>query len=228
GANRLGMPIIAAIVIGLGVAEADAWRYSMVIAGIACFATGLVYYFFTKDTPEGNFKELEARGMKVPTTKKDKVGFIEAVKDYRVWLLFIVYAACFGIELTVYGTMDDYLQNTVQLERITAGHIVLSFALLNIFARTLGGDFGDRFVKSRGLTGRVWFLAAILIVEGLMLSMFSLATGIFIGFALLIAFSLSVQMAEGATFSVVPFVNRKAIGSISGIVGAGGNFGAFL
>ena len=35
-------------------------------------------------------------------------------------------------------------------------------------------------------------------------------------------------MAEGATFSVVPFINKKAIGSISGIVGAGGNVGAFL
>jgi len=33
---------------------------------------------------------------------------------------------------------------------------------------------------------------------------------------------------QGATFSVVPFVNKKAIGSISGIVGAGGNVGAFL
>lgn len=42
------------------------------------------------------------------------------------------------------------------------------------------------------------------------------------------AFSLTVQMAEGATFSVVPFINKKAIGSISGIVGAGGNVGAFL
>ncbi len=35
-------------------------------------------------------------------------------------------------------------------------------------------------------------------------------------------------MAEGATFSVVPFINKNAIGSISGIVGAGGNVGAFL
>ena len=35
-------------------------------------------------------------------------------------------------------------------------------------------------------------------------------------------------MAEGATFSVVPFINKKAIGSISGIVGAGGNAGAVL
>jgi MFS transporter, NNP family, nitrate/nitrite transporter len=228
GANRLGMPLLAALVIAFGIAEADAWRYSMVIIGIVCFLTGLLYYFFTKDTPSGNYSELVARGEKIPKGKKDSVGFLEAAKDYRVWVLFMVYAACFGIELTVYGTMDDYLQNTFGLNRITAGNLVLSFALMNIFARTLGGWFGDRFGKISGLKGRVWFLAGILVAEGMMLGLFSMATSLILGIVLLIGFSLTVQMAEGATFSVVPFINKKAIGSISGIVGAGGNFGAFL
>ncbi|MDP2039818.1 MAG: MFS transporter [Algoriphagus sp.] len=228
GANRLGMPLLAALVIAVGIAEADAWRYSMVIIGIVCFLTGLLYYFFTKDTPSGNYSDLIARGEKIPKGKKDSVGFFEAAKDYRVWVLFMVYAACFGIELTVYGTMDDYLQNTFGLNRISAGNLVLSFALMNIFARTLGGWFGDRFGKTNGLKGRVWFLAAIIVAEGLMLGLFSMATSLILGIALLIGFSLTVQMAEGATFSVVPFINKKAIGSISGIVGAGGNFGAFL
>jgi NNP family nitrate/nitrite transporter-like MFS transporter len=61
-----------------------------------------------------------------------------------------------------------------------------------------------------------------------MLMTFSTTTSIIVGIIFLILFSLSVQMAEGATFSVVPFINKKAIGSVSGIVGAGGNVGAFL
>jgi len=227
GANRLGMPLIAAAVVSFGVAEGEAWRYSMVIAGAVCFLMGLVYYFFTQDTPEGNFKDLRASGEEI-TTKKDKVGFSTVIKDYRTWILFFVYAACFGIELTVYGTMDDYLQNTFQLERVTAGNLVLSFALMNIFARTLGGYFGDMFGKLKGLRGRVLFLAFIVSLEGIMLVMFSTTTSIIVGVLLLILFSLTVQMAEGATFSVVPFINKKAIGSVSGIVGAGGNVGAFL
>mgnify|MGYP000101777941 CR=1 FL=1 len=227
GANRLGMPIIASAVVAFGVADAEAWRYSMVIAGIVCFLMGIVYFFFTKDTPKGNFKDLKASGEMI-ATKKDQIRFLEVLKDYRVWILFVVYAASFGIELTVYGTMDDYLQNTFQLERATAGNIVLSFALMNIFARTLGGFFGDKFGKLKGLRGRVLFLSFILTIQGIMLISFSGATTLYLGITLLIAFSLSVQMAEGATFSVVPFINKKAIGSVSGIVGAGGNVGAFL
>lgn len=228
GANRLGMPLIAAAVIGMGVAEIDAWRYSLIIAGAVTFLMGIVYYYFTQDTPEGNFAELKAEGIEVNGKKKDEVGFMEALKDYRVYILFIVYAACFGIELTVYGTMDDYLQNTFQLDRFTAGNIVLSFALMNIFARTMGGYFGDKFGKLKGLRGRVLFLVVILTIEGVMLVTFSSITSLMVGIVFLILFSLSVQMAEGATFSVVPFINKKAIGSISGIVGAGGNVGAFL
>jgi len=228
GANRLGMPLIAAAVISFGIAQEDAWRYSMIIAGIICFLMGIVYFLFTQDTPEGNYKELRAEG-KLPEAKKDEASFSTALKDYRVWILFVAYAACFGMELTVYGTMDDYLQNTFQLNRTTAGNLVLSFALMNIFARTLGGFFGDKFGNSKGLRGRVVFLAAILAVEGIMLSSFSsIHTNFIVAFIFLIGFSLSVQMAEGATFSVVPFINKKAIGSISGIVGAGGNVGAFL
>lgn len=227
GANRLGMPLIAAAVVSFGIADDIAWRYSMVIAGIICFSMGIIYYFFTRDTPEGNFADLKKSGQ-MPIIAKDEISFMNTLKDYRVWILFMVYAACFGIELTVYGTMDDYLQNRFGLERTTAGNLVLSFALMNIFARTLGGHFGDLFGKLKGLRGRVIFLMLILTAEGIILSMFSMTTSILVGMIFLIAFSLSVQMAEGATFSVVPFINRKAIGSISGIVGAGGNVGAFL
>lgn len=227
GANRLGMPLIAAGVIGFGIAETEAWRYSMIIAGAICFIMGIVYYFFTQDTPEGDFKDLREAG-EVIDRKKDAVPFLSVLKDYRIWILFFVYAASFGIELTVYGTMDDYLQNTFQLERLTAGNIVLSFALMNIFARTLGGFFGDKFGKLRGLRGRVLFLSFILTLQGIMLVTFSSVTSLILGIGFLIIFSLTVQMAEGATFSVVPFINKKAIGSVSGIVGAGGNVGAFL
>jgi len=199
----------------------------MIIAGIICLLMSYIYYRFTQDTPEGNFRELKAAGLR-PIQKKDNTNAKEVLKDYRVWILFLVYAACFGVELTVYGTMDDYLQNTFGINRITAGNIVLSFAMMNLFARTLGGYFGDKFGKLKGLRGRVLLLSMLLALEGTMLMFFSNINILAIAIIFLVAFSLTVQMAEGATFSVVPFINKKAIGLISGIVGAGGNVGAFL
>ena len=41
-------------------------------------------------------------------------------------------------------------------------------------------------------------------------------------------FSVSVQMAEGLSFGIVPFVSRPALGVVSGMVGAGGNAGALI
>ncbi len=37
-----------------------------------------------------------------------------------------------------------------------------------------------------------------------------------------------MKMSNGANYSVVPFVNKRALGAVAGIVGAGGNAGAVL
>ena len=42
----------------------------------------------------------------------------------------------------------------------------------------------------------------------------------------MLIFGLFTHMACGATYALVPFVNRKALGGVAGIVGAGGNVGA--
>ena len=227
GANRLFMPILGGIIVSLGASEMMAWRWAMVLMGILCLIVALLYFFLTQDMPEGNFKELREKGETIPQ-RKDIGKFSEAIKDYRVLILFLIYGACFGVELTVYGCMDDYLQNKFGINRNIAGYIVLSFALMNIFARTLGGYLGDFFGKHKGLKGRVQFLALIIILEGLFLSVFSQINYFYLAIGILIIFSLCVQMAEGATFAVVPFVNKKCLGSVIGIVGAGGNLGAVL
>jgi len=44
----------------------------------------------------------------------------------------------------------------------------------------------------------------------------------------MIGFSICVQMAEGLHFGIVPYVSRPALGVVSGMVGAGGNFGGVM
>ncbi len=100
------------------------------------------------------------------------------------------------------------------------------FGLMNIFARTTGGFISDKFVRTGGLKGRVRWLFIALLVEGIALLFFSQMRVLALAIPAMVVFSMFVQMSEGATYSVVPFINKKALGAVSGIVGAGGNVGA--
>ena len=225
GVTQMIMPLIFTGFLALGFVDASAWRYAMIVPGVALLLMGFVYYRVTQDTPEGNFKDLRAAG-KLPASKKSKGSFRAAIKDYRVWGLFLIYGACFGVELTINNIAAMYYVDNFQLDLKTAGLIAGLFGLMNLFARSLGGVFGDKYGIKYGLKGRVYFLFAVLFLEGVMLIIFSQMAMLPIAIATMILFSLFVQMSEGATFSVVPFINKKAIGSVSGIVGAGGNASA--
>src|SRR5262249_51248620 len=155
-------------------------------------------------------------------------------RDHRVWALFAIYAACFGIELTIDNIavlyLIDYFEYFKQLESgaalRTAGLIAASFGCMNLFARTLGGWCGDRCGNYWGLDGRGKWLFVVLLGEGAALLVFSQATTLAVAVPLMMLFGLFVKMSNGATFAVVPFVNPRSLGSVTGIVGAGGNFGA--
>ncbi len=58
GVTLMVMPLVFAAFIGIGYLNEEAWRYSMVIPGVALFIMGIIYYFFTQDTPEGNVRDL--------------------------------------------------------------------------------------------------------------------------------------------------------------------------
>jgi NNP family nitrate/nitrite transporter-like MFS transporter len=225
GVTQMAMPLLFAAALSFGAPEALGWRLAMVIPGVALLLSGIAYWFVTQDSPEGNYAELRERGEMAPA-KHANGAFWEACKDRRVWALFVIYGACFGIELTINNIAALYFHDYFGLGLASAGVVASLFGLMNIFARTLGGVVGDRCGLKWGLRGRVACLGAVLLCEGLALMLFSQQTVLPIAIASLIVFSLFVQMSEGATYSVVPFINRKALGAVAGIVGAGGNAGA--
>lgn len=226
GVTQMVMPLILAAVLTLGVNEFLGWRLAMIIPGFVLLLTGIVYYFFTQDCPDGNFRDLRAQGKLPGATDKNEGSFLLAARDYRVWALFIVYAACFGVELTINNIAALYYFDHFGLSLKTAGIIASLFGLTNIFARTLGGIFSDRLARNWGLKGRIRFLFAVLTLEGLALILFSQMSVLVLAIGSMVIFSLFVQMSEGATYGIVPFINKKALGSVAGIVGAGGNAGA--
>ena len=58
--------------------------------------------------------------------------------------------------------------------------------------------------------------------------LFANSGGLVLAITMMFFFGLCLKMANGATYSIVPFINQKAVGSVAGIVGAGGNVGAML
>ncbi|MEO8269661.1 MAG: MFS transporter [Aureliella sp.] len=236
GVTQLVMPLLFGfLVTTVGFSSGASWRIAMVAAGLVCLLTGVAYYFLTQDTPQGNFKQIKKHSDPVQRGAV-RQRFWAALKDHRVWALFAVYAACFGIELTVNNIAAlyfidnfDYFRSLEPMDAMkTAGLIAALFGMTNLFARTLGGISGDFFGVRWGLKGRVMLLFMVLFFEGIALMFFSQMTTLMLAIPALLIFSLLVQMSEGATFSVVPFINKEAVGSVSGIVGAGGNVGAVL
>jgi NNP family nitrate/nitrite transporter-like MFS transporter len=149
-----------------------------------------------------------------------------AAANYRVWMLAIAYAASFGVELFIHGVAASYYVDRYGLTLTSAGLAAGSFGLLALFARALGGIASDRVARSFGLDGRTWLLFALMLGEGIGLLLFSSMGSVLPAILAMLAFGLFTHMSCGSIYALVPFVDRKALGGVTGIVGAGGNAGA--
>ena len=224
GVTNLVMPLIAAAFVALGyVDKGNSWRYAMIIPGVLLLIMAFVYYKYTKDTPAGNYREISR-----DKQSRKKGTFLIALKDYRTWVLTIAYAACFGIEITVDNVAAIFFVDHYHVSLIAAGALAGIFGFMNIFARALGGISSDRVGKRYGLKGKGLLLAGFLVLEGVGIVLFAKAGSLGMAIACMLFFALFLKMANGGTYSIVPFINKDAIGSVAGIVGAGGNIGAML
>jgi MFS transporter, NNP family, nitrate/nitrite transporter len=221
GVTQIVMPLLFSGFLVLGAGAWWSWRLAMIVPGIAMLITGIAYYFLTQDTPSGDWRAGSNR-------TAASLGFRAACGDRRVWALAIVYAACFGMELTIDNIAALYFVDSFHLSMGSAGLVAGAFGFMNIFARALGGIVSDRFHLKWGLRGRAVLLGATIGLEGLALILFSQVRWLPGAIACMLLAGLFIKMSNGATYAVVPFINRRALGAVAGIVGAGGNVGAVL
>ncbi len=226
GVTQFVMPLLFGAFLSMGASAWWGWRVAMFVPGVAMFLCGIAYLALTQDTPGGSMAELRARGEMPPRTRSG--GFKEAAADPRVWALFAIYASCFGMELTIDNIAALYFADYFHLALTAAGFVAASFGMMNLFARALGGIVSDRCYKNWGLRGRVTLLGSTLLCEGLAMILFSRMRILPLAIGSMMLTGLFVKMSNGATYSVVPFVNKRALGAVAGIVGAGGNVGAVL
>jgi nitrate/nitrite transporter NarK len=148
-----------------------------------------------------------------------KEGCVEGMKFVQNGTLF---------NTTINTEMTDDVNNKCSiLDQDTASLIAALFGLTNLFARALGGIYSDILRKHLNIAGRLLAHFTCMAVEGIMLMIFSQMNTIPTAMAVMVAFGIFVQMSEGTTYSIVPYLAPRRMGVIAGLVGAGGNAGAF-
>jgi NNP family nitrate/nitrite transporter-like MFS transporter len=229
GVTQSVMPWVLAAVISLGVGSTAGWRLSMVVPASIMLIVAVLYWKFTQDCPQGDYAELRALGVEVEGGKKGGWAvFKKAMGNYRAWMLFVTYGACFGTELFVHNVAASYYVDRFKLDLQSAGLAAGSFGLLALFARAVGGILSDRVARTKGLVARTNLLFVLMLGEGLGLLWFSRTDTAATAIVAMITFGLFTHMACGSTYALVPFIDRKALGGVAGLVGAGGNVGAVL
>lgn len=201
-----------------------AWRTVSIVPAIVGFGTGVMIYFISEDAPKGNYGELKKNGVMAEVSAS--ASFRQGAFNINTWLLFIQYACCFGVELTMNNAAALYFKQKFELSTESAAAIASIFGFMNLFARGLGGYISDMANKRMGMRGRLWAQTICLLAEGVLVLVFAQTNSLGGAITVMVFFSLFVQAAEGTSYGIVPYIDPTATGSISGIVGAGGNTGA--
>ena len=221
-------PLLATLVVSLGMEHQWGWRAALFVPGFAMLITAVFYWRLTQDLPQGDM--LAARRAGLTLSGVGKHGGLastgSALGNYRVWLLALCYGGCFGVEIFIHNVAATYYVQRFGLSVSSAGFAAGSFGLLAFFGRPFGGIVSDAAARRWGLDGRTALLFATMVAEGAGLLLFGHASSVGAAVATMLLFGLFVHMSAGATYAIMPFLDRTALGGVCGVIGAGGNLGA--
>mmetsp|Transcript_22871 Transcript_22871/g.32247 ORF Transcript_22871/g.32247 Transcript_22871/m.32247 type:complete len:387 (-) Transcript_22871:363-1523(-) len=224
GVTQLVMGSVLFPLFKTGMSAETAWRTVCIVPAVVAFSSGVAVYFISDDCPKGNYSELKKQGTMLNVSAA--ASFRQGALNFNTWLLFVQYACCFGVELTMNNASATYFKEEFGQSTESAAALASIFGWMNLFARGLGGFTSDKFNAKMGMRGRLIWQTVCLLIEGAMVLVFANTKNLGLAVFVLVIFSSFVQAAEGSTYGIVPYVNPSATGSISGIVGAGGNCGA--
>jgi len=211
-----------------GMGTDSAWRLSMVVPAVLFVLIAIVMKWKCWDTPSAKRFTVADTGKQ---TKASMWDYVECLKDYRVVVMIFQYSACFGTELAMNAQLATHFRVYFEMERGSAAILAGSFGCMNLFARSLGGVLSDVMFAKWGFPGRIWAQFIAEFFEAIFLFAFGSIDNQqpwYVALAVLICFSLFVQMAEGTSYGIVPFMNPKQLACVSALVGAGGNLGAVI
>ena len=194
-----------------------AWRVSMVVPAVMFVVCAICMKLMCWDMPTARNYDPAVTGK---TQKPSMWDYVEVLRDVRVVVMIFQYSACFGTELAMNNQLATHFRTYFQMDAGDASALAGAFGLMNLFARSLGGISSDICFKYFGFRGRIWAQFLALFCEAIFLFSFGNVDNSqpwYVALAVLVCFSLFVQMAEGTSYGIVPFMNRK-LGSVHGRV----------
>lgn len=204
-----------------------AWRISMLVPATSFLITALGIRCLCWDTPtHRRFTPADAG-----KTASSMYDYVEVLKDPRVVVMVFQYSACFGTELAMNNQLATHFRTYFQMKAGDAAALASAFGGMNLFARSLGGISSDVMFRKFGFRGRIWAQFLALFFEAIFLFAFGNVNNDnpwYVALFVLILFSTFVQMAEGTSYGIVPFMNKKHMAIVAACVGAGGNLGAVI
>jgi len=214
--------------VSAGMSNGTAWRVAMIVPAIAFVLCAICMKLLCWDTPTKRRFDVADTGK---TSGASLWDYVEACKDIRVVVMIFQYSACFGTELAMNNQLATHFRTYFQMKATSAGLLASSFGGMNLFARSLGGITSDVLFAKFGFPGRLWAQFLALFFEAIFLFAFGCVSNEqewYTALCVLICFSIFVQMAEGTSYGIVPFMMPKQLAIVSALVGAGGNLGAVI
>jgi len=214
---------------GFGLSLSQSWRLAMLFPAAVYAVLAIWIYFCSQDMP-GSSKTFDI-ALLGKTTRAGPAAYCKCLRDYRVFLMIMQYGACFGCELVMNTVLALHFTDNFDVDAVTAGAMALTFGAMNLFARSLGGILSDVLNERWQMQGRLWAHFISLFGQALFLILFGFMTkdvGAAPAIVVLAIFATFVNMAEGTSYGIVPYMIPEELAIVSAMVGAGGTLGAPL
>ena len=206
GAGNIGVVLDSLLAPRL--ADAHGWRAVFGLALVPATAVFAIYAIFSREAP-----------VKAKAKRLRDYWELFRQKDTH-WFCFF-YTVTFGGFAGLAASLVMYFRSTYGLTKVQAGDWAALCMCVGVLSRPLGGALADRIGGIRTLT-------SCYIVAGMALAAAGSATTLAPALGLFIIALLALGAGNGAVFQLLPQRFGRELGLMTGLVGAGGGFGAFL